>query len=815
MRIVSSTAFSQKCAQRIMNYFSLWRNLYCMISGAYVLFVFIRAFLPMTNNIETSSTYKDIPSHIGSAKINVSDVYQNHIDRVIIMVIDALRVDFVDHLHSKINMPYVHSMLERKEAFIVVGNVQTPTVTMPRLKVDNNVTQHLENELAANDWEIMILHYLGLDHIGHLEGPKSAHINPKLLEMDLIVKKIHYAMIEWAETLSLRSILIICGDHGMKDSGGHGGATTAETTVPIITLGVRQHSPAHSGVSSVSQIDLVPTLSVLLGLPIPKCNIGKLIPQFFQKFSMKKKLFAYYYNAKQVTDHFKEINSYHTTEAYLKYEEATRLHELWIKSNYQIVHDAKKSEELYQSSLEDMSEILGNIRVTQDVFCLLIAICINLQICGILLFQNTNIINTSSGIFHIFIFIFTLSFFNILYCLSSESESAVCKFNMGNALGVTLPNIVLISINISIITNSCTISWFSQSSRNQALKWFLVGSGLHLISFLSSSFIEEEHQVWYFGWLTFLMFVLSKQCQISYLSGSFKNIIIFWSLILIICHRILRKLNQTGDKWASVPDISDWLHEPHNIGAISLVFILGLLGNGLYVGYCQWILSDQSIILRGLYVVLCSLSLFMVYLYRAATGAVLTLFDSSVDLKGITEARLFWCFLLLMTVQEFTLTVSRQEKLKIHFIGSLMKWSLSSWILLVSLLHRPHNVLLPGVQAFASIFLNTLYKQTFKTKFDTCWLSIAHCWLGMVFYFYQGNSNSVATVDVASGYVGLQDYNPFVVGYYLVVNTFAAPVLSLLLLVSQLVWEAKSRGIHWWVNVTGSYGNSFPYRDML
>lgn len=31
---------------------------------------------------------------------------------------------------------------------------------------------------------------------------------------------------------------MICADHGMKDSGGHGGSTMAEVLVPLVTLGV-------------------------------------------------------------------------------------------------------------------------------------------------------------------------------------------------------------------------------------------------------------------------------------------------------------------------------------------------------------------------------------------------------------------------------------------------------------------------------------------------------------------------------------------------------------------------------------------------
>lgn len=43
----------------------------------------------------------------------------------------------------------------------------------------------------------MILHYLGLDHIGHLEGPRSLKIPLKLKEMDAVVEKLNTYLLEW------------------------------------------------------------------------------------------------------------------------------------------------------------------------------------------------------------------------------------------------------------------------------------------------------------------------------------------------------------------------------------------------------------------------------------------------------------------------------------------------------------------------------------------------------------------------------------------------------------------------------------------
>lgn len=55
----------------------------------------------------------------------------------------------------------------------------------------------------------MILHYLGLDHIGHVSGPRSLLVPAKLREMDDVIKKIHQQFIE------KNTAIIVCGDHGI------------------------------------------------------------------------------------------------------------------------------------------------------------------------------------------------------------------------------------------------------------------------------------------------------------------------------------------------------------------------------------------------------------------------------------------------------------------------------------------------------------------------------------------------------------------------------------------------------------------------
>lgn len=48
----------------------------------------------------------------------------------------------------------------------------TLTSSQDFTEVDNNVTRHINGELQNEDWSLMVLHYLGLDHIGHKSGPR-------------------------------------------------------------------------------------------------------------------------------------------------------------------------------------------------------------------------------------------------------------------------------------------------------------------------------------------------------------------------------------------------------------------------------------------------------------------------------------------------------------------------------------------------------------------------------------------------------------------------------------------------------------------
>jgi ethanolaminephosphotransferase len=295
-------------------------------------------------------------------------------DKVVIMVVDAMRSDFL--FSDRSNMSFAHSLINNGLGLGFTAFSNPPTVTLPRLKgittgstpnfidavlniaeddtssslgdqdswvkqmymngwkinmfgddtwhklfpqyfaktegtasfyvsdftiVDNNVTRHLDfelNEEGRGAWDCLILHYLGMDHIGHKGGPNSQHMPSKQREMDGIIHRIYNEVI----SKDPNTLLVVMGDHGMNDIGNHGGSSTAETSAALLLVSekfknLQQSTETKAPVQwnddfdyfhRIDQIDLVPTLSELIGLPIPINNLGVFVPQFLNLYPTEK-----------------------------------------------------------------------------------------------------------------------------------------------------------------------------------------------------------------------------------------------------------------------------------------------------------------------------------------------------------------------------------------------------------------------------------------------------------------------------------------------------------------------------------------------
>ncbi|CAN0308937.1 unnamed protein product, partial [Ectocarpus sp. 12 AP-2014] len=54
--------------------------------------------------------------------------------------------------------------------------------------VDDGVLSHLSTELGKRDWDVLVAHFLGVDHVGHTFGPASQAMEDKLDQMNAALR---------------------------------------------------------------------------------------------------------------------------------------------------------------------------------------------------------------------------------------------------------------------------------------------------------------------------------------------------------------------------------------------------------------------------------------------------------------------------------------------------------------------------------------------------------------------------------------------------------------------------------------------------
>lgn len=136
--------------------------------------------------------------------------------------------------------------------------------------VDNEILKHLPNELANEDWEVLIAHSLGVDHCGHKFGPMHTDMTRKLKDMDKAIRMV-------IEETDEEATIIVIGDHGMTMTDDHGGESEDEFNSLLFAYSkVNKFVPNEYGLQDgvMQQIDLVPTMSAILGVPTPHSNLG-------------------------------------------------------------------------------------------------------------------------------------------------------------------------------------------------------------------------------------------------------------------------------------------------------------------------------------------------------------------------------------------------------------------------------------------------------------------------------------------------------------------------------------------------------------
>ncbi|EFO24581.2 hypothetical protein LOAG_03903 [Loa loa] len=135
--------------------------------------------------------------------------------------------------------------------------------------VDQMILNNLFGELVKSDWTVLIAHFLGVDHCGHKYGPNHPEMFKKLKQMNEVLAKV-------VDSLDNDTLLLVMGDHGMTENGDHGGDEPLEIDAALFMFAKKKLIFAEPP-KSVSQVDIVPTISLLLDSPIPYSNIGTLI----------------------------------------------------------------------------------------------------------------------------------------------------------------------------------------------------------------------------------------------------------------------------------------------------------------------------------------------------------------------------------------------------------------------------------------------------------------------------------------------------------------------------------------------------------
>ncbi|XP_068620161.1 GPI ethanolamine phosphate transferase 3 [Battus philenor] len=162
--------------------------------------------------------------------------------------------------------------------------------------VDNEIDSKIYDELKKDDWDLLVAHYLGVDHAGHRYGPNHPEMARKLEETNTRLQKI-------INILPSDVLLCVIGDHGMTETGDHGGESKAERTAAMFVYrGSGLGGDIKEAVGKeVQQTDLAPTLSAVLGRPPPAPSLGNLLFTVLPKMSTSLTLLHLSNNLKQVT----------------------------------------------------------------------------------------------------------------------------------------------------------------------------------------------------------------------------------------------------------------------------------------------------------------------------------------------------------------------------------------------------------------------------------------------------------------------------------------------------------------------------------
>lgn len=614
------------------------------------------------------------------------------------------------------------------------------------VEVDNNVTRGLDREIQIDmdslngnsthiSCDAVILHYLGLDHIGHYQGPKSALLHPKLLEMDGIIEKVynHVNLLDDKRCNGNYSecgtLIVVTGDHGMNELGNHGGSSLKEISTALMLIDPKwENISTKNYFQQVNQVDLIPSLVQLFNLSIPKNSLGTIIPSVLNLLEIDELLRAYQINANQLL-HVLKGNSVFWENNTPQTEE---IQTIW--ENYQAISEGLRISYSPKTTLD--SKLHQHEVLVKEYEALVTSIS-----------KQFVILLTEYDLSKLFFGIFLLS----CSCISFF----ICFYFVKH--------------------------WFYQYTLVHIIEFMMYFSGIVLfyVSLFASSLVEEEHQTWYFLVNTFLIcyipicYFSSNENKKIVLKKSIKQII-----ILFIIQRLMRSWNQTGVKWVHLMDIGDVLEEvffPYLLMISILVSILIIL---IYSFTIQPSNVFHSILFR-LSTLFCCITLLITKFFHVDHQIILSL---GLTQDIITKMIQFSYISLVIQIYLFIFypgsKINRQSK------NEFIYHILFNILILMMFLHKPKNQLLLILMILHASQLRKLYdwlnlcfdnKDTFA--FCIIRVGILSYSFSKFSYFIFGNSNSLASIDIAGAYTGLDNYSEWFVGLFAGIILYTGPII--------------------------------------
>ncbi|KAK3715368.1 major facilitator super transporter protein [Vermiconidia calcicola] len=763
-------------------------------------------------------------------------------DRVVFMVVDALRSDFVYGYNS--GFEFTQSLIRSGVAIPFTAHATPPTVTMPRVKalttgsvpsffdlilnfaesdtssslaaqdtwlaqirakggklvfygddtwlklfpgdffersdgtssffvsdfteVDNNVTRHVPDELARGDWNAMIMHYLGLDHVGHKTGPQGPNMLPKQREMDAIVKQIYEAM-ESHEHHS-KTLLVLAGDHGMNAGGNHGGSGPGETEPALLFASPRfknmkkrrgyecptvpKEGTEFHYYTKVEQNDLVPTLAGMMAMPVSKNSLGVQISEMAALWSKKDLHQLLFQNARQL------VRMVHAKYGESSFGQIVSTHaDPTLGPEWQLRPDSdeKVLAQRWARMLKYLSDGHDDAEEVEKAF---------------------------------------YGFLNDAQRAMSDTASSYDIPSMGTGMAIVGLALVLAILSLPSIWPPSFAGIF-----------FATTSLLYGVVMFASSYVEEEQHFWY--WLTpaWIALLVAKALVNRPSTGSRLRVAAA-GVVLLCVHRLAIRWNQTGQKHAGEPDIVHAFFPEHHIllwVLIMLTYLTNafLLHNRTFAGiFMPEITAFAETALTFLGIVF-KLNFTQADAPELVQGLAVRIREWSEPFDLVMQARGVFAVILASTLSVVVLSIHQARTKTTSISGSD-----EGRILLPERLYHLLTLFLmtqtraPNVPLFLAlemqraslnylIFTEDSDARTTVTRDEsrTTQVVASVLLLSHVSYFCMGGSNSISSVDLSNAYNGVADYNIAAVGVLLFASNWAGPIwwcsAAVLLIISE------------------------------